>query len=210
MDETEIILELQSQFGNEILNITPFPRPYCKDNSSIKAIYLGCDPSNKHSHNLPYAFALESKLPVFNKFLKDHSSNLCQIGLSWDTVYVQNLCQNYFEKETSKNQTLWKKTSKWRIPHLKQELQVFTDDIPVLLTSSYLFNVLVNSKWRKIKPKQFYNCEIEIPIPKSENLLERYLIPFYRNRQKVDYHLSNPDWENFKLNIIWKLKHDKS
>lgn len=201
-NEIEIIDELQNHFGDEVLAITPFPKPYCEDISNVKAIYLGCDPSNKHSHKLPYAFVLESKLPIFNKFLIDHSSNLSHVSLSWDNVYVQNLCQNYFRKETSQNLPVWKPASKWWVPYLKKELQIFNIDIPVLLTSSYIYDVLVSSKWKKYKPKQFYTCEINIPIPKTENLLERPLIPFYRNRRKVDYHLSNPEWEKYRIRIV--------
>ncbi|MCH8034802.1 MAG: hypothetical protein IH950_13730 [Bacteroidetes bacterium] len=200
-NEKEIIDELQTLFGNEVLDVTPFPKPYYKDISNVNAIYLGCDPSNQHSHNLPYAFALESNMKIFNNFLNTHSSNLFQVDLNWKSVYVQNLCQNYFRKETFKNLPIWKPATKLWIPRLKKELQIFNIDIPVFLTSSYIYDLLVSSKWKKYKPKQFYTCEIEIPIPETENLLERPLIPFFRNRRKVDYHLSNPMWQNYKNRI---------
>ncbi len=192
-------MELHEKFGEGVLPITPFPKPYRKDISKIKAIYLGCDPSNSHSHTLPYVFALESGFPIFKKFLKDHESNLNQVGLSWETVYVQNLCQNYFKKETADNWKLWKEVAKWWIPILKDELKQFDSSIPVMLTSAYLYKVLKNGD--KFKPMDYYECTQPIPVPAEESKLERPLIPFYRNRRKVNYHLTNPKWIAYKERI---------
>lgn len=200
-NELEIVNELQKIFGNEILTIIPFPKPYFKNLQEIKAIYLGCDPSNSHCTTLEHAFALESNLPIFNKFHKDHLANLNAVGLSWSDVYVQNLCQNYFLHETSKN-PIWKKAAKWWIPLLIEELSIFHKNIPVLLTSSYLYNVLVINTYKKYKPQDYYRGIVKIPVPSSQNLLQRLLIPFYRNRWKVDYHLANPAWDDYKCNII--------
>ncbi len=90
--DENLVKELISRFGKKVLDIFPFPNPYCKDFSKVKAIYLGCDPSNKHSTSLQFAFALESGIPIFNKFIQDHLENLKQIKLDWNSVYVQNLC----------------------------------------------------------------------------------------------------------------------
>lgn len=178
--EQEIVKELRTLFGKEVLENTPFPIPYCKNKNNVRAIYLGCDPSNRHSKNLKYAFALESDLPIFNKFLHDHLENLKQVDLDWEYVYVQNLCQNYFEKETSDNLTLWRKVAKWWIPFLIDELKIFNEKVPVLLTSAYLYQVLVIDEWKKHKPIDFYECKVDLQVPREKNLLGRPLIPFYR------------------------------
>ena len=197
MNEKEIIAEFKSQFGNDVLDITPFPKPYFKNISDVKAIYLGCDPSNKHNTSLQYAFAINNNLPIFNNFHKTHLSNLNEINLGWENVYVQNLCQNHFQKETSQNLKLCEKVAQWWIPYLKKELEKLGRNIPVLLTSSYLYKVLLLVDWRKYKPIDFYRSKVEISVPAEFILLQRPLIPLYRNRRKVDYHLSNPEWERY-------------
>jgi hypothetical protein len=202
--EQEIVRELRDQFGKKVLENTPFPKPYFKNLVDVKAIYLGCDPSNKHSKSLKHAFALESNLPVFNKFLRDHLDNLKKVDLDWQSVYVQNICQNYFEKETSENLTLWKRVAKWWIPLLIDELKILDKQIPVLLTSAYLYDVLVIAEWKKYKPKDFYECKVDIPVPPGKNLLYRPLIPFYRYYK---YHLSLQD--KYRKKIL-KILEDKN
>ena len=206
MGENEIINKLISNFGNEILPIIPFPKPYYKDITNIKAIYLGCDPSNKHSTSLEFAFGLKSNLNIFNKFHRDQLSNLEEVNLNWDNVYVQNLCRNYFLKETSENLKLWKRAAKCWIPNLKDELKFINQKIPILLTSSYLYDVLIIGKWRKYKPIDFYTCKKDVPVPEEFNILQRPLIPFYRNRRKIDYHLSNQEWKDYKEKIKLLIK----
>ena len=204
MNDTVILKKLMEQYGEQILPIDVFPKAYCPGGiSNVKAIYLGCDPSNKHSTNLPFAFAHESDLKIFNSFIKTHTEQLMQIKLNWNDVYAQNLCRNYFRDETSKN-IIWKTVAKefW-IDKLKDELVQFDAEIPILLTSSYLYDVLVTCK--KNKPIEFYECRQEIPIPSEDNKLSRPLIPFYRNRRKVDYHLSNERWCTYKETIINNL-----
>jgi len=206
MEQIEIIKILQDKLGEAVLRVTPFPKAYCKNIEEVKAIYLGCDPSNQHSQNLPYAFALESELNIFNSFIKSHEKNLNCIGLSWDNVYVQNLCQNYFKEETSKNFKVWKAAANMHwIEHLKNELDSrFKPEIPVFLTSQYLLDVLADSKWARILAPEFYECIKPIPIPANENKLNRPLIPMYRGKSKlydVSYHLKYNKWENYRLRI---------
>lgn len=205
MTDKEIIRDLIARYGDQIIPINVLPKAYCpRGISNVKAIYLGCDPSNVHSTELPYAFAHESGLNVFNSFLESHCEQLKQVGLGWDSVYTQNLCRNYFKEETGNNK-LWKTiaTDFW-IEKLKEELLPFKHNIPVLLTSAYLYNVLVSGK--KHKPKEYYLCEQPIPISPENNKLERPLIPFYRNRRKIDYHLTNQKWQSYKNRIVEILK----
>jgi len=142
MTENEILKELHFKFGDLILN-NSFPKPYCKNLDTVKAILLGCDPTNKFSANLPYVFALESGLPIFNSFIAHWERSLNEIGLSLNNVYIQNLCKNYFVTETSCNRK-WDKVARFWIPYLKEELCMFPKNIPVLLSSERLYKVLLN------------------------------------------------------------------
>jgi len=187
-----------------LMNSLPKAYPPNPNLGNIKAILLGCDPSNKHSQELPYVFAINSGLRIFERFLNDLRSNLSEIGLNFESVYSQNLCRNYFKEETYMNPD-WKNAAKYWIPILKEELTMFDVNIPVLLTSEILYKVLIEKGVRKHKAADFYNCRVDIPVPISNNKLERPLIPFYRNRRKVDYHLSNPNWDCYKKRIIYVI-----
>ena len=67
------------------------------------------------------------------------------INLSFDSVYVQNLCRNYFEHEASKNK-IWKEVAELWIPDLKKELEIFDLSTLVLLSAQVLLEVLINDK----------------------------------------------------------------
>lgn len=45
-----------------------WPNAYCKHPDKIKAIILGCDPSNKHDQNLKYAFGIETNTLILKNF----------------------------------------------------------------------------------------------------------------------------------------------
>jgi hypothetical protein len=127
---------LRSDFGDGILLDTPFPEPFCQDKSKVNAIYLGCDPSNKHCRILPYVFALpHGDPPVFQRMVTKLGENLGQVGLSWRNVFVQNLCRNSFELETGQNTRLWTAVAGRWIPILREELSQFKPEIPVLLSA---------------------------------------------------------------------------
>ncbi|RLD12058.1 hypothetical protein DRI50_09480 [candidate division KSB1 bacterium] len=205
MQEKEIIKKLVELYPNHVLPIEKLPRAYCPGGAShVKAIYLGCDPSNVHSTELPYVFAHECNLNIFNAFIKAHTEQLQHIGLDWHSVYAQNFCQNYFKKETSKN-PIWKKAAQefW-IDHLVDELEQFDNSVPVLLTSQYLLQVLGTDGYENIPAKEFYECIQSIPIPADKNKLNRALIPVYRGRNPnlgVSYHLKNDKWKMYRESI---------
>jgi hypothetical protein len=201
MTDKEIVSQLITKYGSYILPVEILPKEYCPGEiSQVRAIYLGCDPSNVHSTELPYVFALESGLKVFNSFIKSHKEQLELIGLDWNCVYSQNLCRNYFNMETSNN-SVWKIIAKefW-IDSLKVELSQFEDNIPVLLTSNFIYDVLMLEK--KYKPMEYYECKQPIPIQPHYNKLGRPLIPLYRNRMRIDYHLTNPAWASYRNQIV--------
>lgn len=198
--QKEIIVQLHAA---KILNVddyTPFPKPYCIVPSTVKAIYLGCDPTNtKFKNRFEFAFALpDGKKYHFERFVEGHRRNLSAIKLDWQYVYVQNLCQNYFTKETSKNIVDWKRAAAIWIEYLKTDLQKIPPDIPVLLTSELLYNVLLKSGLKPKKAIEFYTCEEKetIPVPAEDNMLSRPLIPFYRHWK---YDLSR--WRHYSIMV---------
>ena len=192
--------KLREKYGNCIL-LNAFPKPFPAKPSGTKAILLGCDPSNVHCLDLPYVFAIQSSHKVFAQFVKKWEKILESIDLSWDTVYVQNLCRNYFMEESSKNK-IWAKVAEEWIPVLKEELDRFDKDIPVLLTSELLYNVLVY-RLPLIKASDFYNSKEgeKIPIPGKDNKLDRPLIFFYRHR---NYDLAVGKYPGYKK-IVKKI-----
>ena len=205
MEKTDDANLLTLKYGEAVLAYTPYPKPWNPGVEKVKAIYLGCDPSNRSQDRFEYAFALEGTNPRYRAFLKSHENNLAAVNLGWDKVYVQNLCQNYFREETSKNLKLWRQVARefW-IPRLKEELSIFGQNIPVLLTSQYLLEVLAFDGYEKIPAFDFYNCDQPIPVPASKNHLERPLIPFYRGRNprlRESYHLSNDRWGRYRERI---------
>jgi hypothetical protein len=159
-------------------------QPYPQNIINIRAILLGCDPSNRHCQNLPYVFGINPSHKIFNGLVESLRKNLRAVNLDLENVYSQNLCRNYFRDETSKNKK-WKTVAEMWIPVLKEELdEKFSKDIPVLLTSEVLYKVLLNGNIVRRKAKTFYfvnKKEIIIPIPSEDNKLYHPLIPFYRH-----------------------------
>lgn len=194
MKQAMLIQLLQDLFPGQIDTQKDFPKPYwnkSKDPNKVKAVYLGCDPTNKGNIPFDYAFAHGCNEPGFKRFITLHTKQIEAIGLEWESVYTQNLCQNYFMKETSKNIKIWKEAAiKVWIPVLKAELDnLFDSSIPVLLTSQLLLDVLLNEdllegnkRPAKYDAANFYKRKTEIPVPANQNKLERPLIPLYRGR----------------------------
>lgn len=205
MTDQQIVSYLNRKFGNGIKETIPFPKPFVKEMNQVKAIYLGCDPSNSRSDTFDYAFALEGTNPLYNQFILSHEKNLNAVVLKWKELYVQNLCQNYFQKETSKNLKLWKQVARefW-IEQLNKELRIFPASIPVLLTAQYLLEVLAIDGYEKIPAIDFYECKNPIPVPADKNLLGRTLIPFYRGinpKLKKSYNLSTGHWSDYREQV---------
>ena len=184
-EQKEILQKLMEAGVSTIDKYIPFPDVYPVQISSVKAIYLGCDPTNKKFNNrFNYAFALPTgKEYHFEAFVKSHLGTLKQLRLDLESVYAQNLCQNYFTEETNKNLMDWDKAANIWIPILRNELEVFGCNIPVLLTSELLYKILLKPEVIPINAEDFYGCDesAPIPIPSEANELSRPLIPCYRH-----------------------------
>lgn len=202
MNDTELLQVLKEKFGDQIDDRFYLPKAFWSgEKEMVKAVYLGCDPTNTNKNiQFDFVFSHGCMDQGFVTFRKKHLKQLEAIGLSWETVYTQNLCRNYFKSETSKNK-IWKQAAEMWIEVLKEELdELFSTDIPVLLTSQLLLDVLLKVEKRpdKYNAMNFYDLTTPIPVPAVENKLKRPLIPVYRGvngSTKVSYQLKNyPDY----------------
>lgn len=166
------------------------PDPFCYNSNDIKAFVLGCDPTakdkGKENHKIfDNVFDIGKDRRYFSSILK----NLKSLGLSLENIFVQNLVTDYLDDETSKN-GVWAKIAEQYIPSRKQEFDEIdpTGLIPVMLTSEYLYKVLINSDQVKYSAKELYENENLVPIRAENNKLGRPLIPLYRH---MEYSLNN-------------------
>ena len=208
--DTQLLQELKEKFSDKIDDRFYLPEAYWSGvKDKVKAIYLGCDPTNTNKNiQFEYAFSHGCMDKGFVAFRKKHLKQLNEIGLSWETVYTQNLCKNYFRSETSKNK-IWKQAAEMWIDVLKEELdELFSTEIPVLLTSQLLLDALLFEQKRPIRydALEFYELRTPIPVPANENKLMRPLIPVYRGvngRTRVPYRLENyPEYANKIREIV--------
>ena len=181
------------------------PNNFCKNKDSVKAVVLGCDPSfvkNNRPEQITTVFNLDDT--VKENFFSTIKDNLDEINLGLDQIYVQNLCRNYFTKETQSND-YWIEIARLWIPALKNELDaLFNINIPVLLTSGHIYTALLG---HKIKATYSYKgiyekCTI-ITSNDVDNPLRRDLIPFFRHK---NYKLSLEKWTVYKDKIRKKLE----
>ncbi|WP_026896761.1 hypothetical protein [Daejeonella oryzae] len=211
MDHTtkqEVLARLKDIDRLPVSDTLNWPNAYCKDPSNIKAIVLGCDPSNTHDKELKYAFGIETETPLLKGFFAGILKNLAVIGMSLNDVYVQNLCQNYFEEETSKNKS-WNKAAAVWIPYLKAELDQLpiSKIVPVFLTAAPLYQVLTADGIKKIKPRELYTKPELLPVKVSDNYLERPLFPLYRGGRGA-YQLDREEWSLYVKNIQSYFSHN--
>ena len=130
------------------LSIVDLPAAY-RGNGPIKAILLGADPTNNGTKDNKGLKELKTVFGIgeFMEFFRPQESNLRQIGLDKENLYIQNICRNYFKKEISKNK-YWGEIAQVWFPYLKEELDKFdaAKKLPVLSTSEVIMKVLVEEK----------------------------------------------------------------
>ncbi len=194
----------QHPFFEEIINypdlvtfcnmeITELPQAYI-GKGEIKAILLGADPTNngiktnKGQKQLKTVFGIDE----YTEFFRPQLTNLNQVGLTVDNLYIQNVCRNYFVDETSKNKN-WNKIAQLWLKHLKEELDAFDPErkLPVLATSEVIVKVLIEipvSKAREIYDKvmSFYS-----------RALDRKIYAFYRHPAYALSSSKNKIYKNF-------------
>ena len=197
MTEQEVIQNIlnNEDLSQSMFNVKeyPLPEPH-KLNEKVKAFILGADPSNfsdggKFTNRVSVVFDIGKDKRYFTGI----NNNLKEIGLSLDSVYVQNMVRNYMDKETNKNPKWTLFAEKW-LPYIKQEFDTIDslEKVPVFVTAEIILKFLLTDSSNIASPKNYYNGSAEIPIPPSENRLERNLIPLYRHhayslKKYVDY-----------------------
>lgn len=184
---TELLAALRDRFPDHIVNRIDWPEPYCVDYQEVSAIVLGCDPTAFDSNGQLIQFKVVFGIGGQDgRYFSVIEKNLERIGLHLSDIYVQNLCQNYFAFETAKNK-IWQEAAQWWIEELKNELAIFPESIPILLTSESLYRVVLNPGTRARSARYLYSHPDEIPILPDTNRLQRDLVPLYRH---WDYRLS--------------------
>ena len=181
------IEELNVLFPDMILPLT-FPKPFpegIEDPAKIRAIVLGCDPSNFSlkdgtTNELEFVFGIEG-IGKDKRYFSGILKNLNALGIEKHEMFVQNLCRNYFKQVTNGNPD-WAKVAKVWIPGLKKELHdlKISSTTPVFLTALELYKVLLIDKRKPYPLKDLYKNPDLVPIKAEDNLLERPLIPLFR------------------------------
>ena len=190
--------KLLIQYPTQVLDIYPWPEAFCIYPSKIKAIVLGCDPTNTHTKSMPFVFGFHSPHKEAPKFFSGIEENLQQIGLDHTCVYIQNLCRNYFDQESSDNK-VWKEVAQLWIPRLKEELHNLPDERPVFLTSELLYKVLLNEGLKPYSASELYSNLELTPIPAKDNRLNLPLLPLYRHHE---YKLDLEKWEGYRTKLM--------
>lgn len=187
----------------DMLSRLTHPTYFCFKKNKIKVFVLGADPSNNSdkgkTKHLTKVFGIgDGDARYFSGIL----SNLKEIGLCLEDIYVQNLITEYMEEETTNNKD-WEKIADQYVGPRKKEFDKVdkTQKIPVLITAERIYKYLLNDKNSAYTAEKFYRCVADIPIDAKGNKLGRPLIPFYRHKK---YNLK--DWHNYKYEIIMLLK----
>lgn len=157
------------------------PKPFCFYPKKIKAFVLGCDPTNFSDNGKPAQLDFVFGITQDHRYFKDLLTNLNQLGLHLEDIYVQNLATEYQEQETAKNKN-WKATARRFIQSRETEFDLIdvSGKKPVFITSKILYNVLLKPNEKIAEPKDLYDLRIPVPIPAKANCLGRPLIPLFR------------------------------
>jgi len=182
------------------------PQAFCFNYHNVRAFVLGADPSNfsiegKTTKVLTTVFGIgEGDARYFSGIL----TNLKEVGLSFEDIYVQNLVRNYLIFETSKNHAVWLQFAERWTPALKDEFDSIDklNKTPVLVTAEVIFRFL-NPGMSKYSAREIYVSgsreNIFSLLQKTDNPLQRPVIPFYRN---LNYKLSKEEFKSYKEFII--------
>jgi len=158
------------------------PKPFCSNKDQIKAFVLGCDPTgfDKNGNRLEFEYIFD--IGKDKRYFAGILSNLAQVGLSLDDIYVQNLITEYLNTESSKNKA-WLKIAAGYISARKLEFDQIDRhrQLPVFLTSELLTKAILNDHQPKYTASELYENPDLIPLTPQTNKLERPLIPLYRH-----------------------------
>lgn len=177
MGYEELIREIRSEVGDAYVDDANWPKAY--RGAEPRAIILGTDPGNRRKDRVmkfEFVFGLESSSSPYFRMIKH---NLGYLKLEMDDLYVQNVCRNYFDCDTSRNKK-WQKIANLWLPYLKKELddEVFVN-VPVLITAKDILTLIVPKEHQEKACKTYY--ETHEFIKPEDNYLGRIVIPFFRH-----------------------------
>jgi hypothetical protein len=183
---------IKSNYPNIYLETKALPRAF--HGNAIAAIVLGADPSNEEGKRFKKVFGLENKE---SKYFVGIRNNIRKIGLSLTNVYIQNVVQNYFNVETSKNK-YWHECALLWLEYLKKELdENFGREIPVIVTSWEILEALIGKEEiKKYTPNSIYsNSKF---FSEAENYLGRNIFCLFRH---PEYNLTEERWAQYWIDM---------
>lgn len=161
------------------------PQPYYGKNK-IKAILLGADPTNNGIKSNPGLKPLEIVFGIGSEYEKyffgPQNQNLKALQLTKDDFFIQNICRNYFMKQTTQN-IEWSDVAMFWLKYLKEELAVFDKNIPILVTAEKILKVLIPNNIAAITLYRHPNKY----LPFNSDFLQRDVFPLFRHPK---YYLS--------------------
>lgn len=178
------------------------PKPFSFNKNQVKAFVLGADPTNntnkgKIPKELIFAFGIGQDARYFMDIL----ANINRLGLHLEDLYIQNLLPESQEEETTKNKNFVEK-ARQNVRSIESEFNKIdkTRKVPVLLTAEKVYIAVLKESKIIENYGTYYRQETDIPIPASDNLLGRPVIPFFRHE---DYDLVHwPEYESFLKEIF--------
>ena len=139
--------KLKEKYPDTFHNIKdyPVPAPFCINRKKVKAIILGCDPSNRSDNGDTVKLCTVFGIGTGDhRYFRDVLKNLKTIGLNLEDIYVQNVIPYYMKGVTFKNKN-WKAIAEYTLPNLIKELDSFDRNrrIPVLMISEIIYKFLL-------------------------------------------------------------------
>lgn len=165
------------------------PCEFVKKRKDVKAIILGADPSNFSNSGETVKIKTVFDLGGNDeRYFRSILTNIKDVGLNLENVYVQNLVRNFMTEETAKNKFWLDFVEVWK-PLLKQDIDIFNPgkNIPVFATAECILNALLNPDVKKIPAKEFF--EKCIVIKPEQNYMKRTIIPCFRRHYSYKYYL---------------------
>lgn len=202
MTEKQVFNQLKADYPGLVHDRYPFPKPY-KGSQEVKAIILGADPTrmvNRQPQVFNTVFELDNEKSPYFRSIK-RNIDLIE-GISMEEVFVQNLCRNYFTRETSQNKDWVAIARRYWASFLVDELNdMFPASIPVLITTEFILKACLKVGKADNAKRIYTDC---ISISGSDNLLGREMIACYRHHR---YTLAN--WMQYRQFVSNKVKSTK-
>ncbi len=194
----EILDELKTHQVKYVNDHTPFPKPFI-GKGPIKAIVLGADPSTKDKKKFDTVFNLKGD---DRRYFNSIEKNLNSIGLDLDNVYVQNLCQNYFDHTTYENRkNWWRASSVWITFFIHEVEEKLGANVAILATSEIILKRLIYDDPQS--PADYYGNPDLVPETLILHSPDRHVFPFYRHWK---YNLLRPEWEAYRTKLTKYFK----